>query len=106
MLNAFQIAPSHWSSAMAIYIVGFTAYGVMLAFYSAIFPRLARNTRRMRELMEMYNQDRITAGVYEQAESLEKSRISNLSMVRDVLLVRFSPATTRVFRLLAPWASS
>lgn len=79
---------------MAIYIVGFTSYGVMLAFYSAIFPRLARDTRRMCELMEMYDQDKITAGVYEQAETLEKSKISNLSMVRDLLLVRFSPATT------------
>src|SRR5437879_5017961 len=93
IFNPFQIAPSRWGSAMAIYIVGFTAYGVMLAFYSAIFPRLARNTRRMRELMEMYDQDKITAGVYEQAETLEKSKISNLSMVRDLLLVRFSPAT-------------
>ena len=79
---------------MAIYTVGFTAYGVMLAFYSAIFPRLARNTRQMRELMEMYDQDKITVGVYEQAETLEKSKISNLSMVRDPLLVRLQPPTT------------
>ena len=105
ILNALQIAPSHWSFAMAIYIIGFTAYGVTLAFYSAIFPRLARNTRRMRELKEMYDKDRITAGVYEQAEALEKSKISNLSTVRDLLLVRFSRVTTYFFRLLAPLVS-
>ena len=79
---------------MAIYIVGFTAYGVMIAFYTAIFPRLGRNTSRMRELMEMYDQGRITAGVYEQAEALEKSKISIFSMVRELPLVLFSPATT------------
>ena len=67
---------------MAVYIVGFTSYGIILAFYAAIFPRLARNTRSMRELREIYDQGRITTGIYEQAEALEMSKISNLSMAR------------------------
>jgi hypothetical protein len=69
---------------MVVYIIGFTSYGIMLAFYAAVFPRLARNTRNMRELREIYSQGRITAKVYEQEEALEKSKISSLSMARAV----------------------
>jgi hypothetical protein len=37
-------APSQWSTAMALYMIGFISYGATLVFYAAAFPRLARNT--------------------------------------------------------------
>jgi hypothetical protein len=104
----YDIAPSRWGAAMAVYIIGFTSYGIMLAFYAAVFPRLARNTRTMCEYREMYDQGRITAKVYEQAEALERSKISSLSMARaiPILLQRKIMISFSLFRLLAPSASS
>lgn len=75
-------SPSRWGLAMGIYIIGYTCYGLSFAFYAAIFPRLARNTPRIRELKERHNRGEITADEYQQAVSLEKSRISSFSLVR------------------------
>ena len=66
---------------MALYMIGFISYGATLVFYAAIFPRLARNTRQSRDLRERYDRGEIPAEVYEQEESLEKNRISNISTV-------------------------
>src|SRR6266851_621243 len=81
MLNALKIASSRWGVAMGIFIIGFISYGLTLAFYAAIFPRLVRDTRCICELREGYKQGEITADEYEQAEALEKSKISSLSIV-------------------------
>lgn len=67
---------------MALYMLGFISYGATLVFYAAIFPRLARNTPHARELRERYEKGEIAAEEYEQEESLEKNRISNISTVR------------------------
>lgn len=67
---------------MALYMVGFISYGATLVFYAAVFPRLARNTPHARQLKEKYENGDISAEVYEQEESLEKNRISNMSTVR------------------------
>jgi len=64
---------------MALYIIGFVSYGATLVFYAAAFPRLARNTAHARDLKERYYRGEIPAEVYEQEESLEKNRISNIS---------------------------
>ncbi|KAH9062325.1 MFS general substrate transporter [Lactarius vividus] len=72
-------SPSRWGLAMGLYMVGFISYGATLVFYAAIFPRLARNTRHSRDLRERYDHSEISAEVYEQEESLEKNRISNIS---------------------------
>jgi len=82
MPNTMNIAPSRWGLAMGIYVIGYICYGLTFAFYAASFPRLARNTRRIRELKERYNRGEITAEACQQAESLEKSRISSFSLVR------------------------
>ncbi|KAI9467369.1 MFS general substrate transporter [Lactarius psammicola] len=62
-----------------LYMIGFISYGATLVFYAAIFPRLARNTQHSRDLRERYDRGEISAEVYEQEESLEKNRISNIS---------------------------
>ncbi|KAF8261780.1 vacuole effluxer Atg22 like-domain-containing protein [Lactarius quietus] len=72
-------SPSRWGLAMALYMIGFISYGATLVFYAAIFPRLARNTQHSRDLRERYDRGEISAEVYEQEESLEKNRISNIS---------------------------
>jgi hypothetical protein len=76
------VAPSRWVLAMILYIIGFVSYGATLVFYAAVFPRLARNTPHARQLREKYENSEIPPDVYEQEESLEKNRISNISNVR------------------------
>ena len=66
---------------MGVYVVGFVAYNATLAFYAAIFPRLALNTQRLRELREKSDRGKISTNEYEQSESLEKSKISSASIV-------------------------
>lgn len=66
---------------MALYMIGFISYGATLVFYAAAFPRLARNTPHARHLKEKYENGEIAAEEYEQEESLEKNRISNISTV-------------------------
>ncbi|KAH8113677.1 MFS general substrate transporter [Phellopilus nigrolimitatus] len=72
-------SPDRWRGAMALYMIGFISYGATLVFYSALFPRLARNTLHARTLREKYECGEVSAAEYEQEESLEKNRISNIS---------------------------
>ena len=96
MLSVKRIAPSSWGLAMGIYTIGYACYSITFAFYTASFPRLARNTRRIHELRERYDRGGITADVYEQEKGLEKSRISSLSIVR-ALLSHYLSAMTYLF---------
>ena len=73
---------------MGLYTVAFVSFGITNAFYIANFPRLARNTRHIRELKERYEQGEITADEYKQAEALEKSKISCFSTVRGLFSSR------------------
>jgi len=75
--------PSRWGLAMALYMIGFISYGATLVFYAAAFPRLARNTPHSRSLREKYDSGEISAEEYEQEESLEKNRISNISTMHS-----------------------
>lgn len=75
--------PDRWVLAMVLYIIGFVSYGATLVFYAALFPRLARNTPHARHLREKYESGEIPPEVYEQEESLEKNKISNISTVHS-----------------------
>lgn len=66
---------------MALYMVSFITYGASIAFYMAVFPRLARNTPHARQLRNKYERGEISAEEYEVEESLEKNRIPNTSTV-------------------------
>lgn len=66
---------------MSLYMIGFTSYGATLVFFSANFPRLARNTPYARELKERYQNGEIPLEVYEIEESMEKNRICNIATV-------------------------
>ncbi|PSR81037.1 hypothetical protein PHLCEN_2v6568 [Hermanssonia centrifuga] len=76
-------SPDRWGAAMGLYMVGFIAYGATLVFYAAVFPRLARNTAHARSLKEKYENGEIPREEYEQEESLEKNRISNISTMHS-----------------------
>ncbi|KZS89109.1 MFS general substrate transporter [Sistotremastrum niveocremeum HHB9708] len=77
------VGPDKWGSAMVIYMLGFITYGATLVFYSALFPRLARNTPHSRALRLKLEDGKITPEEYEREESLEKNRISNISTMHS-----------------------
>lgn len=66
---------------MGLYMISFITYGATLAFYFAVFPRLARNTPHARELRDKYERGEISAEEYEIEDSLEKNRICNTTTV-------------------------
>ncbi|EPQ58895.1 hypothetical protein GLOTRDRAFT_135909, partial [Gloeophyllum trabeum ATCC 11539] len=70
---------ARWHTAMALYMLGFIAYGATLVFYAALFPRLARNTPRARLLRDKYDRGEVSREEWEREESLEKNRVSNIS---------------------------
>lgn len=69
---------------MILSIISFVSYSITLVFYAALFPRLARNTPRVRQLREKYENGEISPEVYDQEESLEKNRITDIFTVRLV----------------------
>ncbi|KAJ7053985.1 vacuole effluxer Atg22 like-domain-containing protein [Mycena amicta] len=71
--------PSRWGAAMALYMIGFISYGATLVFFAALFPRLARNTARSKEVQAQYEAGQITKEEYEREESLQKNLVSNIS---------------------------
>ncbi|KAF7302468.1 Autophagy-related protein [Mycena chlorophos] len=71
--------PSRWGVAMALYMVGFISYGATLVFYAALFPRLARNTARAKEIQAKYEAGEMSKEEFELEESLQKNLISNIS---------------------------
>ena len=66
---------------MALYMISFITYGATLAFYMAVFPRLARSTPRARQLRDKYENEEISAEEYEVEQSLERNRICNTTTV-------------------------
>lgn len=86
MFSVLLTAPDRWGVAMALFMIGFVSYGATLVFYAAVFPRLARNTPHSRALKESLDAGDISPEVYEQEESLEKNRISNISTVSRPLI--------------------
>jgi MFS-type transporter involved in bile tolerance (Atg22 family) len=76
-------SPDLWKLAMVLFIVGYVSYVTAMVFYLAVFPRLGRNTPHSRNLREKYENGQISVEEYEREESLEKSRISNISMVHN-----------------------
>ena len=68
-----------WHIAAGLYIVGLIAYQTTLTFWTAAFPGLARNTRELRAKAEMYNQGAITRDEYDYADTMQRSRLSNMA---------------------------
>ncbi|KAH9836563.1 MFS general substrate transporter [Rhodofomes roseus] len=72
--------PSRWEAVMVLYIVSYVSYGAILVFAAAVFPRLVRNTPHARRVREKLDNQEITGEQSELEESLEKNRISNISV--------------------------
>ena len=55
------------------------AYQTTLTFWTAAFPGLARNTPQLRAKAEDYTAGRITRDEYDYADTLQRSRLSNMA---------------------------
>ncbi|KAI9447662.1 autophagy-related protein 22-like protein [Lactarius indigo] len=73
-------SPSRWGVAMALYIISFASQGIVVSFFAAIFPQLARNTPHSRELKVRYERGELSLEAYEKEKSIEKSKISSVGM--------------------------
>lgn len=67
---------------MALYMISFTSRGIVIAFYAALFPQLARNTPHSHELRKRREQGDLSPEAYEKEKGIEESKISSVSMVR------------------------
>ena len=67
---------------MALYMISFASRGIIFAFFAAVFPQLARNTPHSRELRKRHDRGELSVQAYEKEKSIEKSKISSVSMVR------------------------
>ncbi|WAQ90104.1 hypothetical protein PtA15_12A89 [Puccinia triticina] len=74
---------SRWKEGMVLYILGFVTYGATLVFYAAQFPIIASNTPKSRHLTDDLHTNKITEASFELEQSLERSRISNISTVHS-----------------------
>jgi hypothetical protein len=57
------------------------AYQLSLTFWTAAFPGLSRNTVELREQAREYSEGRIDREKYDYADSIQRSRISNMAFV-------------------------
>ena len=55
------------------------AYQTTLTFWTAAFPGLARNTDQLRKKAEQYTAGQITRDQYDYADTLQRSRLSNMA---------------------------
>ncbi|KAF9244444.1 MFS general substrate transporter [Melanogaster broomeanus] len=78
-------SPDRWKLAMVLYIIGYVTFGATMSFYAAVFPRLARNTPRTCKLRGKYEDGEISLEEYELEESMEKNRISNISLAHNTV---------------------
>ncbi|CAD6590659.1 MAG: hypothetical protein ASARMPRED_004955 [Alectoria sarmentosa] len=68
-----------WQVAAGMYIVGLIAYQTTLTFWTAAFPGLARNTPQLRAKAEELTNGTITRDEYDYADTLQRSRLSNMA---------------------------
>ncbi len=69
---------------MALYTISFASRGIIIAFFAALFPQLARNTPHSLELRKRHERGELSVEAYEKEKSIEKSKISSASMVRSL----------------------
>ena len=67
---------------MALYMVSFTSRGIIIAFASALFPQLARNTPHSHELRKRHERGELSVEEYAKENIIEKSKISSTGVVR------------------------
>lgn len=68
-----------WPAATWMYIFGLLAYQMALTFWTAAFPRLARNTPELREAAEQYVDGTISREKYEHKDMMLRNRLANVS---------------------------
>jgi hypothetical protein len=69
---------------MALYMISFTSRGIVIAFFGALFPQIARNTPHSRELRMRHERGELSDEDYEKDKGVERSKISSAGMVRSL----------------------
>ena len=64
---------------VALMIPTVIAYQMSLTFWTAAFPSLARNTLELRAKAEEYNVGSISRAEYDYADTIQRSRLSNMA---------------------------
>ena len=72
--------PEQWKLAIGVNIVGLISFQTSIAYFFAAFPALARNTPGLRKKAEELNNGVIDREEYDQADSMERNHISNVSL--------------------------
>jgi hypothetical protein len=67
---------------MALYMISLTSRGLVIAFMTALFPQIARNTPHSRELRKQYERGELSVETYEREKVIEMSKISSSGIVR------------------------
>ena len=70
-----------WELAVTMHIVGLVAFQTSLAYFFAAFPALARNTPELRKKAEELNAGYIELKEYDEADSVARNRIANMSLL-------------------------
>ena len=71
--------PSNWVAGTWMYVFGLVAYQMCLTFWTAAFPRLARNTPELRAKAEDYVAGEIDIEKYYHADSMLRNRLQNVA---------------------------
>jgi MFS-type transporter involved in bile tolerance (Atg22 family) len=71
--------PDQWFAATWMYVFGLVAYQMSLTFWTAAFPRLARNTPELRDKAEDLVSGVITREKYDLIDSMIRNRLQNVA---------------------------
>ncbi|KAK2766240.1 hypothetical protein FQN54_007756 [Arachnomyces sp. PD_36] len=68
-----------WHIGVGLYIVGLIAYQTTLTFWTAAFPSLARNSKKLRDKADDLLAGTITRDEYDRADTMKRSQIANIA---------------------------
>ena len=93
-----------WPAATWMYVFGLLAYQMALTFWTAAFPRLARNTPELRKAAEDYADGVITREKYDLRDMLLRNRLANVafyvSSVGEVFILAIMVGVPKYYHCL------
>ena len=90
-----------WPAATWMYIFGLLSYQMALTFWTAAFPRLARNTPELRKAAEDYVDGIITREKYDLRDMMLRNRLANVafyvSSVGEVFILAIIVSVSKIY---------
>jgi len=71
--------PSKWQAGTALYIIGLIGYQLALTFWTAAFPRLARDTPELQNAVKDLRDETMSEEEYSEVDSLQRNRLANVA---------------------------